>query len=73
MGQFGKPVNQQTTAADSGRNGTWYSGQLFAAVSNDTYGTLTAGRQNSLTLDGVLAYPRWAASGAVVPLLRSLC
>jgi predicted porin len=66
--QFGKPVNQQTTAADSGRNGTWYNGQLFAGVSNDTYGTLTAGRQNSLTLDGVLAYDPMGGAYAFSPI-----
>ena len=66
--QFGKPVNQQTTAADSGRNGTWYNGQLFAGLSNDVYGTLTVGRQNSLTLDGVLAYDPMGGAYAFSPI-----
>jgi predicted porin len=66
--QFGKPVNQQTTAADSGRNGTWYNGQLFAGVSNDTWGTLTVGRQNSLTLDGVNAYDPMGGAYAFSPI-----
>jgi predicted porin len=66
--QLGKPVNQQTTAADSGRNGTWYNGQLFAGVSNDTWGTLTVGRQNSLTLDGVNAYDPMGGAYAFSPI-----
>jgi predicted porin len=66
--QLGKPVTQQSTAADSGRNGTWYNGQLFAGVSNDTWGTLTVGRQNSLTLDGVNAYDPMGGAYAFSPI-----
>jgi predicted porin len=68
VNQIGKPVNQQSTAADSGRNDTWYNGQLFAGVSNDTWGTLTVGRQNSLTLDGVNAYDPMGGSYAFSPI-----
>jgi len=68
--QFGKLNNgtNQTTNADSGRNGTWYNGQLFAGVSNDTWGTLTVGRQNSLTLDGVNAYDPMGGAYAFSPI-----
>ncbi len=68
--QFGKLNNgsNQTTAADSGRNGTWYNGQLFAGVSNDTWGTLTVGRQNSLTLDGVNSYDPMGGAYAFSPI-----
>jgi predicted porin len=66
--QLGKPVSQQSTAADSGRNGSWYNGQLFAGVSNDTWGTLTVGRQNSLTLDGVNSYDPMGGAYAFSPI-----
>jgi predicted porin len=66
--QFGKPVSQQTVNADSGRNGTFYNGQFFAGVSNDTWGTLTVGRQNSLTLDGVNAYDPMGGAYAFSPI-----
>jgi predicted porin len=68
--QFGKPSNTTTQSvnADSGRNGTWYNGQGFAGVSNDTWGTLTVGRQNSLTLDGVNAYDPMGGAYAFSPI-----
>jgi predicted porin len=58
----------QTVNADSGRNGTFYNGQGFAGVSNDTWGTLTIGRQNSLTLDGVNAYDPMGGAYAFSPI-----
>ena len=42
----------------------FYNGVGYAGVSSPTYGTLTVGRQNSLTLDGVIAYDPQAASYA---------
>jgi predicted porin len=66
--QFGKPLNQQTTNADSGRNGAFYNGQGFAGFSHDTWGTLTVGRQNSLTLDGVNAYDPMGGAYAFSPI-----
>ena len=65
---FGKAPGQQTTNADSGRNGTFYNGQLFAGVSNDTWGTLTVGRNNSLTLDLVNAYDSMGGAYAFSPI-----
>jgi predicted porin len=41
---------------DSSRAGQIYNSQAYAGVTNNTFGTLTAGRQNSLTLDGIRAY-----------------
>jgi predicted porin len=66
--QFGLSKPFQTTNADSGRNGTFYNGQGFAGVSHDTWGTLTVGRQNSLTLDGVNAYDPMGGAYAFSPI-----
>jgi predicted porin len=65
---IGKPTALQTTNADSGRNGVFDNGQLFAGVSNDTWGTLTVGRQNSFTLDGVNAYDPMGGAYAFSPI-----
>jgi predicted porin len=65
---IGKPTAFQTTNADSGRNGVFDNGQLFAGVSNDTWGTLTVGRQNSLTLDGVNSYDPMGGAYAFSPI-----
>ena len=66
--QFGLPKTLQTTNADSGRNGAFDNGQLYAGVSNDTWGTLTVGRQNSLTLDGVNSYDPMGGAYAFSPI-----
>jgi predicted porin len=52
----GVPLANQTSNADSSRAGQFYNGVGDAGISNATFGTLTFGRQNSLTLDGVIAY-----------------
>jgi predicted porin len=65
---FGKATAFQTTSADSGRNGAFYNGQGFAGFSNDTWGTLTFGRQNSLTLDGVNSYDPMGGAYAFSPI-----
>jgi predicted porin len=65
---IGKPTALQTTNADSGRNGAFDNGQLFAGVSNDIWGTLTVGRQNSFTLDGVNAYDPMGGAYAFSPI-----
>ncbi len=46
----------QTTNSDSSRAGQWYNAQAYIGVSNKTYGTLTFGRTNSLSLDVTAAY-----------------
>jgi predicted porin len=66
--QFGLPKTLQTTNADSGRNGAFYNGQGFAGVSHDMWGTLTFGRQNSLTLDGVNSYDAMGGAYAFSPI-----
>src|SRR5580658_74898 len=52
----GKALVLQTVNSDSSRAGQFDNSQGFIGISNPTYGTLTAGRVNSLTLDGTIAY-----------------
>jgi predicted porin len=59
----GVPLAAQSSNADSSRAGQWYNGVGYAGLSS-SYGTLTFGRQNSLELDGVLAYDPMGASYA---------
>jgi len=61
---LGVPLNQQSFQSDSSRSGQFYNSVGFAGVSSPTYGTLTFGRQNSLTLDGLAAYDPLALSYA---------
>ena len=58
------PLDQQTAHADSSRAGQWFNGVGYAGFSSSNYGTLTVFRQNSLTLDGVIAYDPMGASFA---------
>lgn len=60
----GVPTTAQTTFADSSKDGQAFNTAAWAGLSSPTYGTLTYGRQNSLTLDGVIAYDPMSASGA---------
>jgi predicted porin len=60
----GLPAQLQNSNVDSSRAGQWYNGALYAGLSSATFGTLTYGRQNSLTLDGVNAYDPMAGSYA---------
>jgi predicted porin len=60
----GVPLTSQTTFADSSKDGQALNTAAWAGLSSPTYGTLTYGRQNSLTLDGVIAYDPMSASGA---------
>ena len=60
----GVPLASQTTNADSSKNGQAFNLVAWAGLSSPTYGTLTFGRQNALTLDGVLAYDPLNGSGA---------
>jgi predicted porin len=59
----GVPLAKQSSNADSSRAGQFYNGVGYAGLSS-SYGTLTFGRQNSLELDGVLAYDPMGASYA---------
>jgi predicted porin len=60
----GLPVTSQTVFADSSKDGQALNTLAYGGLSSATYGTLTYGRQNSLTLDGVIAYDPMSASGA---------
>ena len=59
----GIPLAKQSSNADSSRAGQFYNGVGYAGFSS-AYGTLTFGRQNSLELDGVIAYDPMGASYA---------
>jgi predicted porin len=54
----------QSANADSSRAGQYYNSVGYAGFSNDVYGTLTAGRQNALSLDGINAYDPMGGSYA---------
>ncbi|MDE3177510.1 MAG: porin [Pseudomonadota bacterium] len=64
MDNYGRPLANQTSNADSSRAGQFYNGMGFVGVSNPTFGTLTVGRQNSLSLDGVIEYDPMGAAYA---------
>ena len=64
----GVPLDRQTTNGDSTRDGHFYNGLGYAGVTSPVFGTLTAGRQNTLTLDGVVAYDPQGASYAFSPI-----
>jgi predicted porin len=64
----GVPLALQNSNADSSRAGQFYNGVGFAGISSTTFGTLTFGRQNSLTLDGVNAYDPMGGSYAFSPI-----
>jgi predicted porin len=66
--QIGVPLAQQSSSGDAASNGKFYNGLGFAGVSNDTWGTLTFGRQNSLTADAVKTYDPMGGSYAFSPL-----
>jgi predicted porin len=51
-----KTLENQNTAFDSARAGQWYNGQGFFGVSNPTYGTLTFGRIQLLSVQALSAY-----------------
>jgi predicted porin len=63
----GKALLQQNANSDSTRSGQWDNSQGFLGVSNPTYGTLVAGRVNSLALDGLIAYDPMGSAYAFSP------
>ena len=60
----GTPLASQTANGDSGRAGQAFNGRPTRGVSNPIYGTLTAGRQQSLQLDASATYDPQALSYA---------
>jgi predicted porin len=64
----GKALTLQGANADSSRTGQWDNSQAFVGLSNKTYGTLTVGRVNSLSLDAINSYDPMGGSYAFSPL-----
>jgi len=58
------PLDAQSANGDSSRAGQLFNTVAYAGLSHPTYGTLTAGRQDSLILDGLGAYDAMAAAPA---------
>ena len=50
------PLDQQTANGDSSRAGQLFNTEAYAGLSHPTFGMLTAGRQNSLILQGLGDY-----------------
>ncbi len=63
-----RPLNLQNTNGDSSRAGQWDNSVAYGGISHDTYGTLTFGRQNTYTLEGVNAYDPMGGSYAFSPI-----
>jgi predicted porin len=57
-------ASSRTSAGDSSRDGQIDNSQAYGGFSSPTFGTLTFGRQNALTLDAVIAYDPMSASNA---------
>jgi predicted porin len=64
----GIPLNLRSANGDSSRNGQALNGQAYVGLSSPTYGTLTVGRNNSLTLDQILGYDPMGGSYAFSPI-----
>jgi predicted porin len=64
----GKALVLQGANADSSRSGQWDNSQGFIGVSNKTFGTLTVGRVNTLSLDAINSYDPMNGSYAFSPL-----
>ncbi len=61
----GVRFSQQTSNADSGRCGQAFNSVAYAGVSNASYGTLTAGRQDSFMLEAMRDYDPMGLSYAL--------
>jgi predicted porin len=68
FGNLHVPITQQTTNGDSSRGGQPWNGLGFFGFSNDTYGTLTVFRQNSLTNDAIASYDPMGGAYAFSPI-----
>lgn len=63
-----KTILNQNTNDDSSRSGQWDNSVAYGGFSHPVFGTITAGRQNSLTLDVVNAYDPMGGSYAFSPI-----
>jgi predicted porin len=68
VNQNGRALLLQGAGADSSRTGQPDNSQAFIGISNKTYGTLTAGRVNTLSLDAINSYDPMGGSYAFSPL-----
>src|SRR5208282_6463947 len=68
VNQNGRALLLQGAGADSSRTGQPDNSQAFLGISNKTYGTLTAGRVNTLSLDAINAYDPMGGSYAFSPV-----
>jgi predicted porin len=64
----GVALTRQSSNGDSSRAGQFYNGLGYAGFSSSDFGTLTFGRQNSLTLDGVISYDPMGGSNDFSPI-----
>ncbi|MGI4797940.1 MAG: porin [Janthinobacterium lividum] len=60
----GVPLARQSAEGDSSRAGQIFNSYAFIGLSSGRFGTLTFGRQNSFTQDGVISYDPLFASNA---------
>ena len=60
----GVALNRQSTNGDSARAGQVFNQQAYLGLSSPRYGTLTFGRNNALSTDGIIAYDPLFASNA---------
>ena len=60
----GVALNRQSSMGDSTRAGQAFNQQAYLGLSSPRYGTVTFGRQNTFTTDGVIAYDPMFASNA---------
>ena len=58
------PLDAQTANGDSSRAGQLFNTEAYAGLSHPIYGRLTAGRQNSLILDGLGDYDAMGSAPA---------
>jgi predicted porin len=65
---FGVPLANQTGNGDSNRAGQAFNGEAYAGISNAAYGTLTAGRQQSLQTGLTTVYDPQGGAYAFGPL-----
>jgi predicted porin len=68
VNQNGRALLLQGAGADSSRTGQPDNSQGFIGISNKTYGTLTVGRVNTLSLDAINSYDPMGGSYAFSPL-----
>jgi predicted porin len=61
-------LQNQSSNADSSRAGQWDNSVAYGGFSHPTFGTITAGRENSLSLDGINAYDPMGGSYAFSPI-----